>query len=232
MRHGKKYIEASSKIEPQKKYLLSEAVHLVKEIARAKFDETIEIAMRLRLDPKQSDQNLRGTVFLPHGLGRKVKILVFAKGEKEKEAREAGADYVGNVELIEQIQKGWTDFDVAVATPDMMKEVGKLGKTLGTKGLMPNPKSGTVTLDVGRAVKEIKRGRIEYRVDKAGVIHAPLGKVSFEEGKILENASNFITEILRVKPSSVKGQYVRSITLSSTMGPGVKVKLLEGVESK
>jgi large subunit ribosomal protein L1 len=232
MERGKRLRGLSEKVEKNKKYPLSEAVRLVKGVATAKFDETVEVAMRLGVDPKQSDQNIRGAVSLPHGIGKKIRVLVFAKGEKEREATQAGADFVGSTDLIEKIQKGWTDFDATVATPDMMKDVGKLGKILGIKGLMPNPKLGTVTFDVGKVVKEIKAGRIEYRVDKGGNIHAPVGKASFEEGKLLENVQTFLGEVVRARPSSVKGQYIKGIVLSTTMGPGIRVDLAEALAPK
>jgi large subunit ribosomal protein L1 len=232
MGHGKRYRTLEEKVEKNKRYSLGEAVRLVKTTGQAKFDETVEVAMRLGVDPKQSDQNIRGAVSLPHGIGKKIRVLVFAKGEKEREASQAGADYVGSADLIEKIQKGWTDFDSTVATPDMMKDVGKLGKILGIKGLMPNPKLGTVTFDVGKVVKEIKAGRIEYRVDKGGNIHAPVGKTSFEEGKLLENVQAFLFEVVKVRPSSVKGQYIKGIALSTTMGPGIRVDLAEALIPK
>lgn len=232
MERGKRLRGLSEKLEKNKKYPLSEAVRLVKGVATAKFDETVEVAMRLGVDPKQSDQNIRGAVSLPHGIGKKIRVLVFAKGEKEREATQAGADFVGSNDLIEKIQKGWTDFDATVATPDMMKDVGKLGKILGIKGLMPNPKLGTVTFDVGKVVKEIKAGRIEYRVDKGGNIHAPVGKASFEEGKLLENVQTLLGEVVKARPSSVKGQYIKGIALSTTMGPGIRVDLSEALVPK
>ena len=232
MERGKRLRGLSEKVEKNKKYPLSEAVRLVKGVATAKFDETVEVAMRLGVDPKQSDQNIRGAVSLPHGIGKKIRVLVFAKGEKEREATQAGADFVGGTDLIEKIQKGWTDFDATVATPDMMKDVGKLGKILGIKGLMPNPKLGTVTFDVGKVVKEIKAGRIEYRVDKGGNIHAPVGKASFEEGKLLENVQTLLGEVVKARPSSVKGQYIKGIALSTTMGPGIRVDLAEALIPK
>jgi len=232
MERGKRLRGLSEKVEKNKKYPLSEAVRLVKGVATAKFDETVEVAMRLGVDPKQSDQNIRGAVSLPHGIGKKIRVLVFAKGEKEREATQAGADFVGGTDLIEKIQKGWTDFDATVATPDMMKDVGKLGKILGIKGLMPNPKLGTVTFDVGKVLKEIKAGRIEYRVDKGGNIHAPVGKASFEEGKLLENVQTLLGEVVKARPSSVKGQYIKGIALSTTMGPGIRVDLAEALIPK
>jgi len=232
MERGKRFRGLIEKVEKNKKYSLSEAVRLVKGVATAKFDETVEVAMRLGVDPKQSDQNIRGAVSLPHGIGKKIRVLVFAKGEKEREATQAGADFVGSTDLIEKIQKGWVDFDATVATPDMMKDVGKLGKILGIKGLMPNPKLGTVTFDVGKVVKEIKAGRIEYRVDKGGNIHAPVGKASFEEEKLLENVQTLLGEVVKARPSSVKGQYIKGIALSTTMGPGIRVDLAEALAPK
>ena len=202
---------------------LAQAVEVVKSTASAKFDETVEMAVRLGVDPRQADQMVRGTVSLPHGTGKPVRLLVFAKGEKEKEAREAGADFAGCDDLIEKIQGGWTDFDRAIATPDVMGQVGRLGKVLGPRGLMPNPKSGTVTFDVARAVREFKGGKIEFRVEKAGIIHAPFGKASFGLDHLVENASAILEAILRAKPASAKGKYLKGIAVSSTMGPGVKV---------
>jgi large subunit ribosomal protein L1 len=227
MSQGKKYRNAAKKADPAKAYTLQEAVGLLKEIAYAKFDETVELSMRTGLDPKKSDQNIRGTVLLPHGTGKKVRVLVFAKGEKEAEAKEAGADYVGSDELIKKISEGWVDFDVAIATPDIMSQVGKLGKILGVRGLMPNPKTGTVTFDVAKAVKDSKSGKIEYRLDKQGNLHLPVGKKSFPAEKLGENARQVIAEVLRAKPSSAKGSYIKSITLSSTMSPGIKIALSE-----
>ena len=202
---------------------LAKAIEAVKAAGAAKFDETMELAVRLGVDPKQADQMVRGTVSLPHGTGKSVRVLVFAKGEKEKEAQEAGADVVGCEELIERIQGGWTDFDRAIATPDVMGQVGRLGKVLGPRGLMPNPKSGTVTFDVARAVREFKGGKIEFRVEKAGIIHAPFGKKSFQVSQLVENASAVLEALLRAKPASSKGKYLKGISVSSTMGPGVKV---------
>ena len=212
-------------MEKGKVYPLDQAVKLVKESAYAKFDETVEASVRLGVDPKQSDQMVRGTTVLSHGTGKKVKVLVFAKGEKEKEAKEAGADYVGSDEYIEKINSGWIDFDATVATPDMMGAVGKLGKILGTKGLMPNPKLGTVTFDVAKAVRELKAGKIEYRVDKSGNVGVAIGKVSFTEQQLFENAKQFFDVILRARPATLKGQYLKSATLCSTMGPGVDLDL-------
>jgi len=230
--HGKKYAEAFKLVEKDKFYDPEEAVELAKKTASAKFDETVEVAFRLGVDPKHADQQVRGAVVLPHGTGKTKRVLVFAKGEKAKEAELAGADVVGAEDLVTKIQGGWADFDVAVATPDMMGLVGRLGKILGPKGLMPNPKVGTVTLDVTRAINEIKAGKIEYRTDKAGNIHAPIGKVSFESEKLLQNFRTLVDTLLKVKPAAAKGQYMRSITLSTTMGPGVKVNVLKAPGKK
>ncbi len=220
---SKRYLEALKLVEKAKLYEPKEGLAVVKSFPQGKFDETVEIAIRLGVDPRHSDQQVRGAVSLPHGTGRTVKVVVFAKGEKAKEAQEAGADRVGDQDLIEEIQKGWTDFDVAVATPDMMGSVGKLGKILGPKGLMPNPKTGTVTTDVAKAVKEIKAGKVEYRVDKTGIVHVPIGKVSFEVNKLLGNLKALIDVIVKAKPASAKGTYIKSVVLSATMSPGVKV---------
>lgn len=221
---GKKYKAAAALVDREKMYSLQEAIGLAKKTARTKFDETVDLAIKLGVDPKQADQMVRGTVVLPHGTGKKVKILVFAKGEKEKEARDAGADYVGAEDLADKIQKeGWTDFDTVVATPDIMGLVGRLGKVLGPRGLMPNPKTGTVTFDVAKAVRDIRAGKVEYRVEKAGIVHVLVGKVSFDENKLLENAKAVIESILKAKPSSSKGTYVKSACVSTTMGPGIKM---------
>jgi large subunit ribosomal protein L1 len=222
-KRSKKYLESRSKIETQKQYDFAEAVEYAIKASYAKFDETIDVAVKLGVDPRHADQMVRGTVVLPHGLGKEVKVLVFAKGEKEAEAREAGADFVGNDDLVEQIQGGWFGFDKAVATPDMMGAVGKIGRALGPRGLMPNAKTGTVTFDVGRAVHELKAGKIDFRVEKAGIVHAPMGKVSFGVEKIVQNISAFLDTILRLKPSSSKGTYLKGIAVSTTMGPGIKV---------
>ena len=222
-KHGKKYQEALKQFDSKALYDGQEAIELVKKIAPAKFDETIEVAFRLGVDPKKADQQIRGAVVLPNGTGRTQRVLVFAKGEKAKEAEAAGADYVGDDDMINKIQQGWFDFDVVVATPDMMASVGKLGRVLGPKGLMPNPKTGTVTFEVARAVEEIKAGKIEYRVDKAGNIHVPIGKKSFETAKLLENFQTIVDTLVKAKPAAAKGQYFRSVTISSTMGPGVRV---------
>ena len=220
---GKKYDTASAKIEKTRLYSLEEAVKLVPEIAPAKFDEVVDLAVKLGVDPKQSEQAVRGTVVLPNGTGKKVRVLVFAKGEKEKEAKDAGADFVGGEDLIEKISKGWLDFDSVVATPDMMGAVGKLGKILGPRGLMPNPKIGTVTFDITKAVKEIKAGKVEFKVDKSGNVHASIGKVSFGVQKLKENLLALLDGIIKAKPSTSKGIYLRSITVATTMGPGVKI---------
>ena len=220
---GKKYKEAAALVDRAKRYSLEEAVGLAKKTAKVKFDETVDLAVNLGVDPKQADQMVRGTVVLPHGTGKKVRILVFAKGEKEKEARDAGADHVGAEDLADKIQKGWTEFDTVVATPDIMALVGKLGKVLGPRGLMPNPKTGTVTFDVAKAVKDIRAGKVEYRVDKAGIVHVSVGKASFEENKLLENAKSVLESILKAKPSSSKGKYLKAAAMSTTMGPGIKM---------
>lgn len=223
-KRGKKYVEAKNRIDRSKRYDLREAVELLGEVSYANFDETVDLAVRLGVDPRKPDQMVRGTVVLPHGTGKEVKVLVFAKGEKEKEAREAGADYVGGEELVEKIQKeGWLDFDKAVATPDMMKVVSRLGKILGPRGLMPSAKVGTVTFDVAKAVKELKGGRVEYKVDKAGNVHVPVGKVSFGPDKLLENIMTVIDSLVRAKPAASKGTYLKGIALSTTMSPGIKV---------
>lgn len=219
---GQRYAAAKAGVPPGVKLAPDEAVSLVKELAFAKFDETVELAARLGVDPRKADELVRGTVVLPHGTGKTVRVLAIAQGEKEAEAIEAGADYVG-VEHLEKIQEGWLDFDVAVTTPDLMGKVGPLGRILGPRGLMPTPKAGTVTFDIGKAVREIKAGKIEFRVDKTGNIHAPIGKVSFSEEQLQENLRAFMDQIVRARPASSKGQYVRSVTVSSTMGPGVAI---------
>ena len=224
---GKKYAEAAKLIEAGKFYEPVEAVELVKKTATAKFDETVEISFNLNVDPKYADQQVRGAVVLPHGTGKTKRVLVFPKGEKIKEAADAGADFVGSEELVAKIQGGWSDFDVAVATPDMMGQVGRLGKILGPKGLMPNPKVGTVTMDVARAVNEIKAGKIEYRTDKAGIISCAIGKASFDDAKLLDNYRTIVDTIIKAKPAAAKGQYIKSVTLSSTMGPGVPLNVFK-----
>jgi large subunit ribosomal protein L1 len=225
-RVGKKYRKAKEVVAAKPTYPLPEAVATVTKSAFAKFDETVEVAMRLGVDPKHADQMVRGTVVLPHGLGGKAKkVLVIASGERLKEAQDAGADHVGGDDMVQKIQEGWLDFDAVVATPEMMKSVGRLGKVLGPRGLMPNPKTGTVTLEVAKAVREIKAGKVEFRVDKTAIIHAPVGKVSFGPEKLLENAKTLIDTVIKAKPAAAKGRYVKSIALSSTMGPGVRVDL-------
>src|ERR1700719_3232981 len=221
-KHGKKYRAAFEKVE-QRPYQLDEAFALLKQIAYAKFNETVELSMLLGVDPKHADQMVRGTTVLPHGTGQTKRVLVIADGEKQKEAQEAGADFVGGDDMVAKINEGWTDFDAVIATPDMMRSVGKLGKVLGPRGLMPNPKTGTVTTDVAKAVLEVKAGKVEFRVDKTGIIHAPVGKLSFTTIKLVENASSLITAVIKAKPSVAKGKYVRSATLCSTMGPGIKI---------
>lgn len=220
---GKKHFDASKLIEPGRLYEPAEAFALVKETARAKFDETVEVAVRLGVDPRHADQMVRGAVVLPHGTGRPVRVLVFAKGEKAKEAEAAGADVVGAEDLVEKIQGGWMEFDTAVATPDLMGLVGRLGKLLGPRGLMPNPKAGTVTFDVAAAVKEIKAGKIEYRTEKSGIVHAPIGKASFSAEQLEENFRSLMEALVRAKPEAAKGQYVKGVTVSATMGPGIPV---------
>jgi large subunit ribosomal protein L1 len=220
---GKKMNASLEKVEKAKEYPLEEAIQKVKALAYAKFDETVDLAFNLGVDPRKSDQMVRGTIVLPHGTGKQLRVLVFAKGEKELEAKQAGADYVGAEDLVEKISKGWLDFDKVVATPDIMGVVGRLGKILGPRGLMPNPKLGTVTFDVGKAVKEIKAGKVEYKTEKAGVVHVPIGKVSFDAQKLLDNAKAIIDSVTKAKPSTSKGKYLKAISVSSTMGPGLKV---------
>lgn len=222
---GKKYVEAVKLVDSEATYESLEAIELVKKTATAKFDETVEVAVRLGVDPKKQDQAVRGVVVLPHGTGKTKRVLVFAKGDKAKEAEAAGADYVGDADVINKIQQGWFEFDVCVATPDMMAEVGKLGRILGGKGLMPNPKAGTVTFDVTKAVQEIKAGKIEYRLDRAGQIHAPIGKVSFDAEKLNENLRSLVEALVRAKPAAAKGVYLKNIAVSSTMGPSARVNV-------
>ena len=222
-KHGKRYLEGAKLVNADTLYSPADAIRLLKQMPKAKFDENLDVAIRLGIDPKQADQQVRGTVALPAGTGKSVRVLVFAKGEKAKEAEAAGADYVGAEEFVEKIQGGWTDFDVAIATPDLMSLVGRLGRVLGPRGLMPNPKAGTVTFDIARAVKEIKAGKIEYRVEKAGVLHTGIGKASFTEEQLLANLMALLEAVVRAKPASAKGQYLRSIALSTTMGPAVRV---------
>jgi large subunit ribosomal protein L1 len=223
---GKRLKNAATAVNREARYALDEAVALAAKLATAKFDETLELAIRLGVDPRQADQNVRGTVVLPHGTGRSVRVAVFAKGDKEREAKDAGADFVGGEDLVKKIQEGWLEFDNAVATPDLMGLVGRIGKILGPRGLMPNPKLGTVTFDVGKAVGELKAGKIEYRVDKAGIVHLPFGKASFGAQKLIENASAALTSIVKAKPASAKGNYIMTVSVSSTMGPGIKVNPL------
>lgn len=225
MARSKRFAKAAAVVAEQAPHPvdLKTAISVLRSVVSAKFNETMEMAVRLGVDPRKADQMVRGTVVLPHGTGQSVRILVFAKGEKEKEAQEAGADYVGHEDLMERIQQGWLEFDRAIATPDVMGQVGKLGKILGPRGLMPNPKTGTVTFDVARAVREFKGGRIEYRVDKAGIIHAPFGKASFSEGQLTENASAVLEAVIRAKPPTSKGKFVKAISVSSTMGPSVRI---------
>src|SRR5690625_5174752 len=230
MAKGKKYQEAVQKVDREKEYTVQEALELVKETAPARFDETVEAAVRLGVDPKKADEQIRGGMVLPHGTGKTQRVLVFAKGDKVKEAEEAGADYVGDDELIAKINQGWFEFDVVVATPDMMSEVGKLGRLLGPKGLMPNPKTGTVTFDVDKAVKDIKAGQVEYRVDNAGNLHVPIGKLSFTDEKLIENFEALTETIVRAKPAAVKGIYMRNAVVTSTMGPGIRVDISEYVK--
>ncbi len=220
-KHGKKYRAATEKVEPGRKFTLAEGVEKVKEIAFAKFDETVELTMWLGVDPRKADQLVRGTVVLPHGLGKSKRVLVVAQGDKVREAQEAGADFVGGEDMVDKIKGGWLDFDAMIATPDMMRLVGQLGKILGPRGLMPNPKTGTVTFDVSTAVRETKAGKVEYRVDKTGVIHVPVGKVSFDVDRIRENAQVLIDAVVRAKPATAKGKYVKKVNLASTMSPGV-----------
>jgi large subunit ribosomal protein L1 len=229
-KHGKKYQEASKLVDRQQLYEPSEAFELLKQTATAKFDETVEVAVKLGVDPRHADQQVRGTVVLPNGTGKTRRVLVFTKGEKIAEAEEAGADFVGAEDLAEKIQAGWLDFDVAIATPDMMGVVGKLGRILGPRGLMPNPKTGTITMDLARAIKEVKAGKIEFRVDKTSIVHAPIGKISFATEKLQENFQALIDALIRAKPAAAKGQYFKSIALSLTMGPGIKVNPLRATK--
>ena len=224
-KRSKKYVEALSKFDKTALYTKEEAVKLVKETSTTKFDSTVEVAVRLNLDTKKADQQLRGAIVLPKGTGKTAKVLVIAKGDKANEAKDAGADYVGDTDMLDKIEKeNWFDFDTIIATPDMMPALGKLGKVLGPKGLMPNPKTGTVTMDVAKAVEEVKAGKVEYKTDSFGIVHAVVGKVSFSEADLLENLNAFVSQIMRIKPASVKGDYVKSISISSTMGPGIKIE--------
>ena len=221
-KHGKKYVAGRAQVG-EKLHTIDEAIPVVRKAAYAKFDETVEMAMRLGVDPKHADQMVRGTVVLPHGTGKSKRVLAIAGGDKVKEAEAAGADHVGGAELVAKIQEGWLDFDAVVATPDMMREVGKLGKVLGPRGLMPNPKTGTVTFDVGSAIREIKAGKVEFRVDKTGIVHVPVGKLSFPDQNLIDNANAIVNAVVRAKPPAAKGKYMKSITVASTMGPGVKI---------
>lgn len=229
-KRGKKYQEAIKLVDRKKEYKIEDAIELLKETAKANFDETVEVAYRLGVDTKKADEQIRGAMVLPHGTGKTQRVLVFAQGEKVKEAEEAGADYIGNEEIVEKINNGWFEFDVVVATPDMMAEVGKLGRVLGPKGLMPNPKTGTVTFDVGKAVEDIKAGQVEYRVDNAANLHVPIGKVSFENEKLIENFDALTKTIVRAKPAASRGIYMRNVAVTSTMGPGIKIDVSEYVK--
>lgn len=229
-KRGKRYQEVAKLVDSSKVYEISEAVELLKEVANAKFDETVEIAFRLGINTKKSDEQIRGALVLPHGTGKTQTVLVFAKGEKAQEAKEAGADYVGASELVEKVNEGWLDFDVVVATPDMMAEVGKLGRILGPKGLMPNPRTGTVTFEVEKAVKDIKAGQVEYRTDNSGNLHVPAGKVSFEANELIENLEAIIQAVVAARPATTRGTYIRNATITSTMGPGIKIDVSQYVD--
>jgi len=222
-KHGKKFTAARAAIAADRTYTIEDAIPLVQKVKFAKFDETVELSLRLGVDPKHADQMVRGTVVLPHGLGKSKRVAAIAGGEKQKEAQDAGADVVGGDDLVEKIQQGFMDFDAVVATPDMMRSVGKLGKVLGPRGLMPNPKTGTVSVDIGKAIKEIKAGKVEFRVDKTGIIHAPVGKMSFQGDALIANAHSLVDAIVKAKPAAAKGKYLKSVTVSSTMGPGVRI---------
>lgn len=232
MKRSKRYVSIREQVDKTKRYSIDEALETLKKLSSVKFDETVEISMRMGVDPKRGDQNIRGAVTLPNGTGKSVKVLVFAEGDKAKEATEAGADFIGDDETIEKIKKGFMDFQVVIATPDMMKNVGKIGKILGPRGLMPNPKTGTVTPDVGKAVRESKMGKVNFRLDKSGNIHSLMGKLSFEKEKLAQNIESFIKEIKRAKPQTAKGVYIKNVTLSSTMGPGVPIDLSEVAKIK
>lgn len=227
VKRSKRFNQILEKVDTNKVYSIREAVETLKDIPHPKFDETVEVSCKLNVDPKKSDQMVRGSVVLPHGLGKKVKVLVFTKGEKEKEAQAAGADHVGNEDLIAKIQSGWLDFDVAIATPDMMREVGKLGKILGPRGLMPSPKVGTVTENLEKAIKEAKSGKLDFKVDRTGVVNVGIGKISFPVDHLVENINTFIDALYRAKPTSAKGQYIKKMVISTTMGPGLKIDLRE-----
>lgn len=229
---GKRYQESIKQVDPENSYIISEAIDILKKMSKANFDETVEVAFRLGVNPKKAEEQIRGAMVLPHGTGKTQTVLVFAKGDKVKEAEDAGADYVGNEEMIEKINGGWFDFDVIVATPDMMAEVGKLGRVLGPKGLMPNPKTGTVTFDVEKAVTDIKAGQVEYRVDSAANLHVPIGKVSFEDDKLIENFSAITKQIVEIRPQTVKGKYIRNVSIASTMGPGIRIDISEYTRDK
>jgi large subunit ribosomal protein L1 len=218
-----KNVDKARKLVEKRAYTLAEAAEVLKKAHFTKFDETVEVAVNLGVDPKQSDQMVRGTVVLPHGLGKSMRVLVIAGGDKVREAQDAGADFVGGDDMVQKIQEGWTDFDAVIATPDMMKSVGRLGKVLGPRGLMPNPKTGTVTFEVVRAVREIKAGKVEFRLDKGGIVHSPVGKISFEAAKLAENAQTLLAAVLKAKPAAAKGKYIKKITLTSTMGPGIAI---------
>jgi len=223
MKHGKKWEGVRKKIDKTKEYSLAEAIEFLKGNSQVKFDETVEVAVNLGIDPKKSDQSVRGSVVLPHGLGKSVRVLAFAMGEKAQEAKDAGADFVGAEDMAEKITGGWLEFDAVIATPDMMKVVGKLGKILGTRGLMPNPKVGTVTMDIGKAIKELKKGKADFRAEKGGILHAPLGKLSFDAVKLQENAKAFLESVAKVKPPSAKGPFIKKVIITSTMGQGIKI---------
>ncbi|MBF0542658.1 MAG: 50S ribosomal protein L1 [Nitrospirae bacterium] len=229
---GKKYLEAIKKVEPLKEYSIDDAIALLKEVSYVKFDQTVDLAVNLGVNPKKSDQMVRGFIILPNGIGRSVRVLVFAKGEKEMEATAAGADFVGGDDLVLKIQQGWLDFDKVVATPDVMSSVGKLGKILGPRGLMPNPKTGTVTFDIGKAVKEIKAGKVDFKVDKAGIVHMPVGKMSFDIQKLKENILSAVDSVIKAKPTTSKGKYLRTISMSGTMTPGLKIDISTLTSSK
>ena len=224
-RHGKRYLELNKKVDPEKVYQPDEALTTVKDLAGAKFDETIEAHLRMGVDPRHADQMVRGSVILPAGTGKQMRVLAFAQADKAREAEEAGADFVGAEDLIQRIQGGWMEFDVAVATPDMMGAVGRLGRVLGPRGLLPNPRTGTVSPEIGKLIRDVRAGRVEFRVDRTGVIHAPIGKASFDEGRLRENLAALVDAVVRAKPPAAKGQYVRSVTLAPTMGPGVKLDI-------
>lgn len=227
MKHGKNWRKVRDLVDKTKEYGLAEAVEFLKANSYVKYDESVEIAVNLGVDPRKSDQAVRGAVVVPHGLGKTVRVLAFVQGDKEREAKEAGADYTGSEDIADKIKDGWLDFDAVVATPDQMKVVGKLGKILGTRGLMPNPKVGTVTMDIGKAIKELKAGKVEFRVDKAGILHASVGKLSFDTHKLVDNTKTFMEAVIKAKPSSAKGQYVRKVSLTSTMGQGLKLNVNE-----